>query len=1039
MTIVDQGGSSAAVSSTATVADQSLSGAGVTVTPAAEGDSTTLTASFSDANTSDSSDAYMAQIDWGDGQVDDAPVSGSGGSYTLTGSHVYDNPGTYPINVTVTDAGGATLTQTGSATVGEAALSVSGNSLYATAGQDTGTVVVGSFTDANTDQAVDGFGPATGYTATIDWGDGSGLDGNTTIVGDESGFYVQGDHTYAAAGTYTPTITVTGADGYSATGTSTVVVSTMAPADPAFSASEGIPANDVTVATFTDTRNGSYTAAIDWGDGTTDNGTVTGSGGNYSVTGSHTYADGGTYPVNVTITDDVGMTTVATATATVSDAALSATPQTLSTPQGSALNNATLATFTDANPNDSIDSYAASIDWGDGSPTDLGTITLTNGVYTVSGSHTYQTQGTFTATVYIGDAGGSTTTAASTVTVTAPVISATGTTLSAQVGVPLNDVTVATFTGNGQAGDYSATIDWGDGTTDNGTIAGSGGGLSVTGSHTYTEATGGQQFLVTVTVADSSGNTATALSGAAVDGGTFTAAGTSPQATEGIANNFTLAALTDTDPSYSADDYSAVVDWGDGNQDAATVTGSNGTFSVIDTHTYTEEGSYTAVVTIAGPDGSTQTVSDAVTVVDAALTATQGGGYLEPGPNVPLNGVTMAQFTDPNPYALASDFSATIDWGDGSSTAGVISGGNGVFSVIGSHTYGIQHYYNVTVTITDVGGSQAIVQEVQGVVKVAPVTVATFMDQNLNDQASDFSATIDWGDGTAPTGGTVDGGGGYFTVTGMHTYSEENPDYTVQVTITGPSGSVTAQSTAQVFESLLVAAAAPPAPPPEEKPQAVVPAVKLDFGRTLNPIAAAQPGLRIHLDDDFYVRMKDPLNPILQMADYRQSTVLPTLDSNLVEGTITIGPANSTGTLTWSIPNSVRVWWQPVQGGPWSLVGPGGPPRKDFNATGKPIPIVIQGMAPDGGPAANVSVEYTVSNNGNLATSSASFFYNVYTGLSVNGAAAPQQALVQLMEQASGYRLATDNSGKVWRTSKSTILTSGQVYIVSVVSGECEL
>ena len=53
-----QGGGSAAVSSTATVADQPLTGTGVTVTPVLTGSSTTLTVGFTDANTFDNSGAY---------------------------------------------------------------------------------------------------------------------------------------------------------------------------------------------------------------------------------------------------------------------------------------------------------------------------------------------------------------------------------------------------------------------------------------------------------------------------------------------------------------------------------------------------------------------------------------------------------------------------------------------------------------------------------------------------------------------------------------------------------------------------------------------------------------------------------------------------------------------------------------------------------------------------------------------------------------------------------------------------------------------
>src|SRR5262249_52498534 len=55
---------------------------------------------------------------------------------------------------------------------------------------------------------------------------------------------------------------------------------------------------------------GGYHATIDWGDGITDAGTVTAMTGNlagyYSVTGSHTYVEEGTFPVSVTVTDAFG-------------------------------------------------------------------------------------------------------------------------------------------------------------------------------------------------------------------------------------------------------------------------------------------------------------------------------------------------------------------------------------------------------------------------------------------------------------------------------------------------------------------------------------------------------------------------------------------------------------------------------------------------------------------------------------------------------------------------------------------------------------
>ena len=78
----------------------------------------------------------------------------------------------------------------------------------------------------------------------------------------------------------------------------------------------------VPVATFTDSDTDAappsqLSAIINWGDGTTPrpSGVITGSGGNYTVTGTHTYAANGTYgPVVVTITD-----TFASAPVTVTD------------------------------------------------------------------------------------------------------------------------------------------------------------------------------------------------------------------------------------------------------------------------------------------------------------------------------------------------------------------------------------------------------------------------------------------------------------------------------------------------------------------------------------------------------------------------------------------------------------------------------------------------------------------------------------------------------------------------------------------------
>src|SRR5689334_25290151 len=66
-----------------------------------------------------------------------------------------------------------------------------------------------------------------------------------------------------------------------------------------------------------------FTATINWGDlGPTSLGTVSYSGGTYTVAGSHTYAEEASYSISIAVADDGGQTATITGTATVADARL---------------------------------------------------------------------------------------------------------------------------------------------------------------------------------------------------------------------------------------------------------------------------------------------------------------------------------------------------------------------------------------------------------------------------------------------------------------------------------------------------------------------------------------------------------------------------------------------------------------------------------------------------------------------------------------------------------------------------------------------
>ena len=65
--------------------------------------------------------------------------------------------------------------------------------------------------------------------------------------------------------------------------------------------------------------------------------------------------------------------------------------------------------------------------------------------------------------------------------------------------------------------------------------------------------------------------------------------------------------------------------------------------------------------------------------------------------------------------------------------------------------------------------------------------VASFTDSNTSAPAGSFSASITWGDNTAPANGSVTGSGGTYAVSGTHTYAAHG-SYTVGVSITSAGG-----------------------------------------------------------------------------------------------------------------------------------------------------------------------------------------------------------------------------------------------------------
>jgi hypothetical protein len=158
--------------------------------------------------------------------------------------------------------------------------------------------------------------------------------------------------------------------------------------------------------------------------------------------------------------------------------------------------------------------------------------------------------------------------------------------------------------------------------------------------------------------------------------------------------------------------YIATILWGDGSFSFGTITAIPtlvGVFNVTGSHTYGEEGNYPLGIFVIDADQSLGPLSTVnLTVADAPLSAT---GLVNTATAGAAFSGNVATFTDADPNGILADYTATIAWGDGSSSRGTITAdpaAPGQFDVSGTHPYMQTGSLPITVTITDAGGSSAV-------------------------------------------------------------------------------------------------------------------------------------------------------------------------------------------------------------------------------------------------------------------------------------------------------------------------------------------
>jgi hypothetical protein len=672
-----------------------------------------------------------AQVSALDGQVQHTYAQGPN-SYAITVDLTTEdgaNPDVAAQDVTVDHVGPSNLVLTPGAT---------------TVNEGDSATLSGTFTAPGTQDT---------HTVAIDWGDGSKPD----VVKLGAGVLAFGaggsvKHTYLnsppGGGPYTVNVTVADKEGGVTQGSTSLTVKDVAPSGTTLkldktTVDEG---GKVTLSGgFTDpgTRD-THTVTVNWGDGSRPDVFNLGAGV-LDFSQAHYFRESGTDSIMVTVApDDGGGTDQARTQVTVKNVAPSGTTLALDRTTINAGGTVALhGRFVDPGP---TDTHTVTIDWGDGSkPT---TLSLGAGVVTFGAdggvTHTYQTSqknnARYTITATVTDEEGATNHA--------------GTQVLVKHGPP-TDFTVqldkktvpeggtvnlsGSFTDPGTQDGHTATISWGDGSTD--TVSLAAGVLTFTKAHHYLK--DGTDH-VAVTVADTAGGTAVNSTNVVTvkdvaPSGTILKL---DRTTIDSGGKVTLSG-TFTDPA-ALDTHTVTINWGDGSKPEVVKLGA-GVLTFSQAHRFLGSGTDRITVTVAdGKDGGSDHAGTQVTIKHVPPTGTTlklDKKSISEGGKVTLSGSFAAPGT-PEAHTV------TINWGDGS-TPETLKLAAGVL------TFGRTHHYldsrpgnapyTITATVSDNAGGSSHATIPVTVKAVAPTAYLSGPTKGVVGQALSYTGSFkDW-------------------------------------------------------------------------------------------------------------------------------------------------------------------------------------------------------------------------------------------------------------------------------------------------------
>jgi len=550
-------------------------------------------------------------------------------------------------------------------------------------------------------------------------------------------------HAYVENGAYVVTLTVKDNDGATASTSSTKTVLNRPPVAVFTESAESVYTGE----TITFNASSSYDpdgsiVSYFWnfGDGANATGTIV----------SHAYADNGVYTVTLTVTDNDGAKTSASALKTVWNRA----PIASFTESATTVFTNEVISFNASGSYDP-DGWIVSYLWnfGDG-------ITATG----VTTSHAYAENGVYTVTLTVTDNDGAKTTATSTKQILnrAPLASFTESATTVLTGQVIYFNASASYDPDGSIVSYLWTF--GDGATATG----------VTASHAYSN---DGTYIVTLKVTDNDGATATATS-------TKTVLNRPPVAsfTESATVVLTLESITfNASSSYDPDGSIVSYFWTFGD-------GTNALGKIV-SHAYSDNGIYTVTLKVTDDDGATATVAATKTVLNRP----------------PVASFTESATTVYTGQIIFFNASASSDL-DGSIVSYLWAFGDGATatSVTVSHAYVDNGTYTVTLTVKDNDGASTSVSAVKTVLNRPPVASFTYSPLNpFPNEPATFNASNSYdpdgyivsyfwsfGDGANATGKVV-----------THAYANAGT-YSVTLTVTdndGATGATTVTVTVSYY------------------------------------------------------------------------------------------------------------------------------------------------------------------------------------------------------------------------------------------------